>query len=162
MANLTDSGRAALAKAIVDKAASLYLAWGEGDPAWDADPISFPSDITALTDEVGRAKVVAAMFVLPDVAGEIETANGNYAVSLVPTPYIYLRADFAYLDAPTATIREYALFIDCVPVVGTPLGQTYFLPTEIDEVGLLMAAETCTAISRSSDTQHSFKFVMPF
>lgn len=162
MASLTDIGRAALAKAVLDKSATLFLAWGEGDVAWDTVPISFPSSITGLVAEIGRAPCLAAMFVTPDEAGEIITASGNFAVSVDPTTYLYLRADFGYTAAPTATIREYGLFIDCELEPGLPPGQTYFLPSEIAAPGLLLAAETCTAIARSPATQHSFKFVMPF
>ena len=41
LATLTKTGRAAIALAISSR--PLHLAWGSGDPAWDADGATLPS-----------------------------------------------------------------------------------------------------------------------
>ena len=45
LATLTNTGRAAIASAIASR--PLHLAWGTGDPAWDADDASLPSLVNA-------------------------------------------------------------------------------------------------------------------
>ena len=52
LATLTKTGRAAIALAISSR--PLHLAWGSGDPAWDADGATLPSLIgsTALINEL--------------------------------------------------------------------------------------------------------------
>ena len=54
LATLTKTGRAAIVKAIA--ARDIFLAWGTGEEAWDADDAVLPSlvDITAITGEVLR------------------------------------------------------------------------------------------------------------
>lgn len=65
LATLTNTGRAAIASAIASR--PLHLAWGTGDPAWDADDASLPSlvNATALTAEVGRRLATAVGYVEP-------------------------------------------------------------------------------------------------
>ena len=49
LATLTKTGRAAIVKSIA--ARDIFLAWGTGEEAWDADDAVLPSlvDITAIT-----------------------------------------------------------------------------------------------------------------
>ena len=58
LATLTKTGRAAIVKAIA--ARDIFLAWGTGEEAWDADDAVLPSlvDITAITGEVGRRRAL--------------------------------------------------------------------------------------------------------
>lgn len=52
MAILVRSGRTVLANALLQL--PMHLAWGEGDPAWDTEPVAEPNTATALVAEVGR------------------------------------------------------------------------------------------------------------
>lgn len=102
LATLTKTGRAAIVKAIA--ARDIFLAWGTGEEAWDADDAVLPSlvDITAITGEVGRRRASSVGFVTPDDAGEIviPTASASdgtvtrarYKISETPTP-LSLRPD---------------------------------------------------------------------
>ena len=69
LATLTNSGRTAIARAISEN--TLHLAWGTGDPAWDAPDAVLPSlvEATALVNEVGRHALTRCGFVLPDEGG---------------------------------------------------------------------------------------------
>ena len=119
LATLTNTGRAAIASAIASR--PLHLAWGTGDPAWDADDASLPSlvNATALTAEVGRRLATAVGYVEPDDEGDIvipvATGSGNatnkrYKQVAGPTPYLYIRVNFNFEDASSAIIREVGVF----------------------------------------------------
>ncbi len=172
LATLTNSGRAAIAKAISEH--TLHLAWGAGDPAWDAPGAELPSlvDATALVNEVGRHALTRCGFVLPDEAGDIvipvsagaddAVREARYRKSDTPTPYLYIYVQYDYGDASNAVIREYGLFMGTTLAEGIPPGQKYFTPGQIQDPGLLMAVQIVTPpINRSPSVRQSVEFVMP-
>ncbi|MGL4459102.1 MAG: hypothetical protein ACRCUB_12070, partial [Plesiomonas shigelloides] len=89
MAILTDSGRAAVATAIL--AQPIHLGWGEGNVSWDSVPVPETPGTTVLVSEVGRRKVTQALYCKPDPAGELIVTEGRFSVSQTPTKYLYLR-----------------------------------------------------------------------
>ncbi|HZF61925.1 MAG TPA: hypothetical protein VEZ52_09930 [Desulfovibrio sp.] len=172
LATLTKTGRAAIAAAITNE--KLYLAWGSGNEAWDAPDAVLPSliDATGLVAEVGRRIVSSVGFVTPDDSGGIvipvsQGANGEvqearYSPSATPTPYLYVLTNFDFADAANAVIREMGIFMGGSPVEGLPPGQRYFLPAEIANPGLLMAAQIILpSINRSPSVRQSVEFVLP-
>ena len=118
LATLTKTGRAAIALAISSR--PLHLAWGSGDPAWDADGATLPSLIgsTALLNELGRRTPSHIGFVEPDEAGGIviadryTTSNAVHQCSKLPPEQWddFLRWAFDYeyrllgLPAPDAVV----------------------------------------------------------
>ena len=171
LATLTNTGRAAIARAIAGR--PLHLAWGAGDPAWDAEDATLPSlvDATALTAEVGRRLATAVGYVEPDEEGDIvipvatgsgTATNKRYRQVTGPTAYLYIRVNFNFEDASSTIIREVGVFMDTVPAQGLPEGQRYFTPGEISDPGLLLAAEILTpAIARSPSVRQPVEFVLP-
>ena len=171
LATLTNTGRAAIARAIAGR--PLHLAWGAGDPAWDAEDATLPSlvDATALTAEVGRRLATAVGYVEPDEEGDIvipvatgsgTATNKRYRQVTGPTAYLYIRVNFNFEDASSTIIREVGVFMDTVPAQGMPEGQRYFTPGEISDPGLLLAAEILTpAIARSPSVRQTVEFVLP-
>ena len=172
LATLTKTGRAAIVKSIA--ARDIFLAWGTGEEAWDADDAVLPSlvDITAITGEVGRRRASSVGFVTPDDAGEIviPTASASdgtvtrarYKISEAPTPYLYVRTNFNFEDASNAVIREIGVFLDSVPADGLPGGQQYFTVDQISDPGLLLAAQIITpSIQRSPNVRQTVEFVLP-
>lgn len=172
IATLTHTGRAALVKAVA--ARPLTLAWGTGDPAWDEDGAELPSLVyaDALTHEIGRRMPSFVGFCLPDEGGEIIVAKGRRPDGTVekaryrrveePTPYLYVRVDYDFEEGGMSTIREVGLFMDAVAKEGLPPGQRYFLPEEIEEPGLLLAAQIFKpAVPRSPSIQQGINFVLP-
>lgn len=172
LATLTKTGRAAIAAAISNE--KLYLAWGSGNPSWDEPGAVLPSLInaTGLVAEVGRRIVSSVGFVTPDDAGGIvipvsQGANGEvqearYRTSSTPTPYLYVLTNFDFADAANAVIREMGIFMGGSPIEGLPPGQRYFLPAEIANPGLLMAAQIILpSINRSPSVRQSVEFVLP-
>ena len=172
LATLTNSGRAAIAKAISEN--TLHLAWGTGDPAWDAPDAELPSlvEATALVNEVGRHALTRCGFVLPDEAGDIiipvsggandAVQEARYRKSDTPTPYLYIYVQYDYGDASNAVIREYGLFMGTTLTEGLPPGQRYFTPAQVQDTGLLMAVQIVTPpINRSPSVRQSVEFVMP-
>lgn len=158
MAVLTTVGRAALAAAV--KARPLHLAWGTGDPAWDANPIPELLSATELVNELGRVAATAVGYATPDENGEILVPTGKFTASLTPTNYLHLRYDFGFTDAPDDDIREAGLFMDSEIIDGLPAGQRYFLPAEVADPGTLLALEYFPAVVRSALVRQSFEFVL--
>ena len=158
MAIITISGRVALAAAL--KAKPLHIAWGTGDPAWDGAPVQETPTATALVAEVGRRTIIIAQYCVPDDAGSIVIPGGRFNISSAPTNYLYLRATFEFEDAPTAAIREVAIFSDSEVIAGLPAGQMYFTPNQISAPGLLLAVERFASITRSLSVRQSFDFVL--
>lgn len=172
LATLTKTGRAAMAKAISLR--PLFLAWGTGDPAWDAEGAELPSlvDAQTLLNEVGRRIPTIVGFVTPDDAGDIIIPKGMRTDGTVqesryrkvegPTPYLYVQTNYEFSDASNSVIRELGVFMDGVPVAGLPPGQRYFLPVEVADPGLLLAAQIfIPGINRSPAVRQVIDFVLP-
>ncbi len=172
LATLTNTGRAAIALAISSR--PLHLAWGSGDPAWDAEGAALPSLVktTALVNEIGRRLPSIVGFVEPDEAGSIvipvsvgaegAVQEARYNLSRDPTPFVYVRVDYGYSETSNAVIREMGLFMDTECVEGLPEGQRYFIPAEIKNPGLLLAAQVILPpINRSPSVRQTVEFVLP-
>jgi hypothetical protein len=160
MAILTTSGRTALAIAVA--AQPLHLAWGSGDPAWDATPVPEPVSATALVAELGRRAASQVVFVTPDVDGSISVPNGRFSPVAAgqKSNNLYLRFNFDYTDADTSQVREVAIFVGTTikPEVGG--GQSYFLPADLLSPGTLLGLQRPPKIIRSGNTRQSFEFVL--
>lgn len=173
VATLTKGGRAEIAASIAEK--PLYLAWGEGEAEWDDLPDSeLPSlvDRKALFNEIGRRLTSFVGFCEPDDNGDIvvpigETPDGQVEVARYqqkdePTPWLYLRTAFDFGDASHAIIRELGIFRDTKLVADLPVGQTYFLPNDVDKPGTLMAMQIVRPkILRSPAVRQTIEFVLP-
>lgn len=160
MAILTDSGRSAVATAIL--AQPIHLAWGNGDIAWDATPAPETPATSQLLAEVGRRKVTQALYCKPDPAGELVVTEGRFTVSNTPTKYLYLRFAFDFTDASDQTIRELAVFIGTIAKSTVPLGQDYLLPSDIEDHGQLLVLEHIQKLVRSPQIRQQFEFVVQF
>lgn len=171
LATITKSGRAAFAAALAAK--PLHLAWGTGDPAWDADPASAPSlaNATSLVAEVGRRTITQVGFVVADEEGDIIIPTGTTSEGVVqesryrlvaePTPNLYLRVAYAFGDAANLTIRELAIFSDTKTAEGLPPGQRYFTPADIADPGIMVAGQILdTPIVRSPSVRQTEEFVI--
>lgn len=172
LATLTNSGRAAIANAIIQR--ELHLAWGEGDPAWDADDAVLPSliDWTSLQHEIGRHIVTKKRFCTPDTDGDIviptvltpngKTSDVRYRLVDEITPYIYMQTKFEFADAARSVVRELGIFMDTKVREEVPKGQRYFTPDQIEDPGIMLTAQLAIPrINRSESFQMLFDFVMP-
>lgn len=118
-------------------------------------------DETALVTEVGRRRANTVAFVLPAESGAIETPDGkSWTLSQTPTRYIYVTANFGFSDAPDATIREVAIFINTVSAEDVPPGQLYLTPEEIADPGRLLLIDRLPPIIRSPAETRSFSYVI--
>lgn len=161
MAVLQDRGRIALASAIA--AQPLYLAWGRGLPAWDAETPPEPTTATALVDEIGRRLITAVQYVVPHADGEIELPDGTrYTASAQPSKWVHARWTFDYTDAAGETVRELGVFIGGTLAAGLPAGQRYFTPEQVVDGGELYTLERFEAFNRSASTRQVQEFVLPF
>jgi hypothetical protein len=160
MAILTKSGRAAMAASI--KAQEIHLAWGSGDAAWDASPVPEPVTATGLVAEIGRRRVTQAQFCLPDTSGSIRVPEGRFEPSATPTNYLFLRFMFDYEDAPTAVIREIAVFVGTELDPSVPVGQDYVDVAQVVDPGQLLTLERPGRINRSSTVRQQFEQVIQF
>lgn len=160
MAILTDSGRAAIAAAI--KSQAIHLAWGSGQASWDTTPPTESAVTSALDAEVGRRRVTQALFCTPSPTGEIVVTEGKFTVSQTPTKYLYVRFAFDFQDAPAATIRELAVFINTVVKSSVPPTQDYIQPADIEDQGQLLVLEYIQKLQRSPQIRQQFEFVIQF
>ena len=160
MAILTDSGRTAVATAIL--ARPIHLAWGEGDVAWDVTPVPETPDISSLVAEVGRRKVTQALYCKPDPAGELVVTEGRFTVSSAPTKYLYLRFAFDFDDAADKTIRELAVISGTTAKPTVPASQDYLFPDDIQDSGQLLVLERIQKLVRSPQVRQQFEFVVQF
>lgn len=161
MAILTKSGRVAIANAITSL--PLHFAWGNGDGAWVSPPSESPN-ASALISEIGRRTATSWAYVVPDVAGAVVVSTGSFSLSPgnAPTSHIWVKANFAFTDAPSAVIREVAVFSDTVLDSGLPGGQAYFTPDQLTDPGILLYLENITPIFRSPSIQENFEAVISF
>lgn len=162
---LQDDGRFAQAMAIA--AQPIYLAWGNGNPAWDAllptDPArQTPSNATALVAECGRRLATNVGFAQPDANGLIELASGKYTEVAGPTPYVYLRFVFDYADAANQTLRERAIFVGGQTAAGLPAGQRYFVPGQVATLGRCYAMVRVAPFVRDPSVRMVYETVLPF
>ena len=160
MAILPRTGRAAIAKAL--KAIPAYLAWGTGDGAWDASSVPAENpDATGLMAEIGRRLASSIEYVVPDAAGPIDIAGaGTFSVTSTPTRHLLYTFRFDFGDAPSATIREIGLFINCITNPGLPPGQMYFTPDQIVGPGDLLQLENRVPITRSTGSRETFQLLI--
>lgn len=161
MAILTNSGRVAIANAI--SKLPVHMAWGLGDGAW-VTPTPENPNATALQSEVGRRVATEILYVVPDPAGPIVVTQGSFSLSPgnAPTNNLFIRAEFAFSDAPSDVVREVAVFSDTVIDTGLPPGQEYFTPSEITDPGKLLYIEHITPIFRSPAIRENFEVVITF
>lgn len=160
MAILPKSGRAAIAKALKDVPA--FLAWGTGDGAWGSTGIPAENpDATSLLAEIGRRKATSVDYAVPDTNGTIEIAGaGKFSVSTTPTRYLVYTFRFDFADAPTATLREIGLFINCTTDPALPVGQMYFTPAQVLQAGDLLQLENIAPIIRSAGSRETFQLLI--
>lgn len=162
MAVLVDGGRAALATAILNSDA-IHVAWGAGDESWGGTPPAESLSATALVDEIGRRKATEVAYVEADELGTIVLPNGTWSITATPTQFLYVRTLFAFADAPSAVIREVAVFLNTVAEVGVPPGQLYLEPADVADAGQMYSLQNLSAaITRSPTTREQFEFVLTF
>ncbi|CAM3966793.1 hypothetical protein [Pseudoalteromonas byunsanensis] len=160
MAILTRAGRIELANAIKQK--SIYLAWGQGAIEWDTQLPSEPSTSTELTSVLGYREATRVLYCEADEQGEIQVPNGRYKVVNHPTPHLYCQFNYDFNDGLSKSIRELGLMVGTVPKAGTPSGQLYFQPEDIEQQGTLLLLEHRPAIYRDQGVRESFEFVISF
>lgn len=159
MAILAKSGRVVIAESVAVR--PLHLAWGLGDGAWTTPPAE-NNNATALLSEVGRRTIDTVQFVVHDEAGSIILPNGRFSVSATPTNNLLVSVQFDLLDASSSVIREYALFAGTETVAGLPVGQRYFIPSEILSPGRLLHVGNIQPIYRSTAIREGFRVVITF
>lgn len=161
MATLPLSGRAAIANAISKR--PIHIAWGSGDGAWLTPPPE-SSSATGLQAELGRRVATQWIYVVPDESGPISVASGRYSASPgnAPTRHLYVTVDFDYGEAPSAVVREVAIFSDTVVNTGLPPGQAYFTPGQLTSPGIMLYIENLVPIFRNPQTTENFSVVITF
>ena len=158
MAILTNSGRLVIAK--IMKSLPFYLAWGEGDAAWDENFMQPTSTDVALVNEIGRREANVVEYCVPDENGTIEVSSGKFSPSETETLYIHLRFDFTLADSPSRVIRECGVFVGTEIKTDTPADIRYFLPEHIQKPGSLVMVERFVALNLATDFRRSFDFVI--
>lgn len=161
MAIITISGRAGMARSI--RSNQLFIAWGTGSEEWTTnEKVAEETTQTELFREIGRRIVDETYYVVGDDQGTLVTPSGRWRISENPTHQLYVSTRFDYTDGNGYTIREYGLFLNTVVDSNLPIGQRYFLPTDIEDPGELLMLENCVPLIRTGDTRHTCSFVVTF
>lgn len=158
MSIFVQSAATAVAQAL--KAAGVWVAWGNGDSAWDATPVAEPVNATALVAERGRRRASVIDYVVPNPSGTIVLPQGSFSISPTPTNQLYVRCSFAATEEVGQAIREAAVFIGTTLVAGLPVGQDYFVPANILAPGTMLILERFAKINRTSSFSTSLDFVL--
>jgi hypothetical protein len=158
MGILVDSGRLKMSELLLNE--EIHVAWGNGDPAWDASPVAEPVTATALIAEVGRRIATQVAYVTPDAGGAIIVDTGTFTISGSPTAFLYVRANFDLTDSVGEDIRESGMFVSGTIDPGVPGGQTYFLPADVLTPGSLMTLKRFTKFTRTSSVKQTLEFVL--
>lgn len=148
----------AIAQAV--KASGVWVAWGNGDPAWDTLPEAEPVSAVSLVAELGRRRASLIDYVAPDSGGDIILPQGTFTVSPTPTNQLYVRCNFASTEEVGQAIREAAVFVGTTLVNGLPVGQDYFVPANLDDHGTMLILERFAKITRTSSFSVSLEFVL--
>jgi len=154
---LNTTGRAAFAQAFANE--TLHLAWGSGNPAWDTTLEPPATGDTALVAELGRRELTQIAYVTPNDQGEIEFPTQSYSLSTATTRQLYLRCNFDFNDASTATIREIGLFMGTVPASGHE-NDAYLEAANVETPGLMVLEDRFAGITRSPTNREVFEFVI--
>lgn len=160
MAILTNSGRVVMAESV--KARPIHLAWGSGNASWDTTPVPETTGETALVNEIGRRLATSVRYCEPDEMGEIVVPTGRFREVLTPTRHLFMKFNFDFADAPTASIREVAVFVGTATNSALPPGQMYFEPGDVTDDGTLLVIERTPKFDRSPSVRQSFEFVVTF
>lgn len=154
---LTQDGRIAVARALANE--QFFMAWGEGDPAWDTTPVQASNSESSLVAEVGRRKATFVGYCEPDAGGSIVTPEQVFMESETPTKYLFLRFIFGFDEATEFTIREIGIFLYSQVDPALPPGQEYFTPDQVTEPGALLLVERLSAVPRSPSIRTRFEQV---
>jgi len=161
MATLQDDGRIGEAEILLSL--PIYVAVGRGLPAWDNAAEPEPTNAISLTDEIGRRLATQVQFVVPAAAGEVETPQGNYTASAVPTKWVHVRMVLGFEDAIGETIRETAVYYGCEPKPGLPAGQRFFTPQQFAKNGRIkLLNHERVKLVRDAGIRETFEYVFPF
>ena len=161
MAVLQVNGRKLLAKALA--AMPVHVAWGRGDGAWDAPPVT-PSDRTNLMSEIARRVATEVSYVVPatELDGEIELPGKVfYKRSAEPTSTLCVRAVFALEEATGEKVREVGVFFGSVAKANVPPGQRYLTPDQLENQGEMYACEFRSPVLRSGTVKGVEEIVIP-
>jgi hypothetical protein len=157
---IPQSGRVVIAESIAQR--PIHVAWGTGDGAWITPP-SEGSGATGLMAEIGRRTATVVGYVNPDVNGDIILSNSaKFTASATPTNFLHITASFDFADAPSAQIRETAVFVGTQVEANLPAGQMYFTPDEVVSPGRLLHIENIEPIFRSPAVKEFFEYVIAF
>lgn len=161
MATLTDSGRAALVESLLNE--NLYVGLATGLETWD-DPETFQAEsreITDITNAICFIKINDKQFVSANEQGSIILPQGRFEISNTPTPNMYLKASLNFTEAPTAIIREVAVFKDIQLKESVLPGQIFFTTADVQSHGhLIFIDRQTTPINRSAGRRETFEFVI--
>lgn len=170
MAVFTQDGRVALAKALYDM--TLFLAVGEGLPAWDDQPRpSTPEEQAAqdaawsvlfkLESPVGVTRTRDKFFVVPDPDGDIVMADGaKFSQSAEPTGFVFLRFQLDLDDASSNTLRETGMFVETKLSEGVPGGQMFIPIADVVDLGKMIEVDRFSPIVRDGSIGQTFTFIM--
>lgn len=158
---LTEVGHKTLAESMFAK--EFFLAWGDLPigTEWDRTPPTEDINADRLIQEVGRVKALVKEYVVPNDSGVINVDGLKWAISGIPTKYIYLKFEFEQTMNSDSAIYQLGLFTDVVPVAGKEL-ETYLLPGDIDFEGNILLTENQAVVYRNSATREVFEFVITF
>lgn len=161
---LVNDGRVLMAEALQPLPCLFGL--GTGNRAWDSEnPEPINLDANQLIAPLGYKKAHAVHFVTPvtDPAepADIVLNTGRYRISSTPTRYLNYVLKMDYTDVVNE-VREYHLYCNPTLQAGLPIGQTWFTPEQVENVGRLLLSERRKSLTFDGTMGAWINFVVVF
>ena len=154
---LTDMGHIKICESI--QTSTFWLAWGTG---------SGPELLTEpkLEFEVGRTKETYNYFVEESAGGAISVGGKTWAISALPTKYLYLKFQFPQEANSDKIISQMGLFTDVALTVGNE-GVTYIDTTAdksnlMSDIGIIFETMNQADLTRDTSTEENYDIILTF
>ena len=122
---------------------------------------------TLLDTPIGYKKILTKLLVKPDVSGDIQFKNQNYAVVTVEEAFnedvvrVFLEFSFDYDEVPLSTFRQIGIHRGLVPTAGNELALV-LQPAQVASAGPLLYYVNRLAETRAIDKKNIIRRILQF
>lgn len=137
--------------------------WGDGD----APPQINPATV-AISDLVALKKAETLTLVVPDPNGAIEHLGQKWAPVAIgdarvkQARYVYVAAWLRYNEVPIVTYRQTGVLLGVSRNGNVDPGKLVLLPTEVADLGYLVAMNNRSPLPRAEDQKELVEFIVEF
>lgn len=137
---------------------------------WGGDgmPPQVDSETMALTELVALKKAETINLVVPDPEGTIEHLGQKWAPVAINNArnkkarWVYIATWLRYGEVPIVEYRQTGAFIAPIRKSEVAPGKLTLLPTEIEDIGYLVAMSNRSPIPRAEDQKELVEFIIEY